>query len=687
MKNRNRDKCKRALAVQSSACYASEMYRKILLLSLLLAAAIPAVSAGEGAAETAPGISRNATSLPLTRVTLYTAGLAQMVHETSVDGNQVLSLYVDPSDINDLLKSMILEDLDGGSVEAVSFESSDPLSVSLGDLRLNPSGAPDLADFIERSQGETLRVLSGGAVRSSGRVFSVERFTRDEQPRIRLNLLGSEGLQSIVLVDGDSLLYEDPMLQAELEQGLNLIADSRRKSVRRVDISFTGTGRRRIRISYIREVPLWKTSYRMVIDAEGNVRLEGWALVQNTGGMPWDHVTLSFVAGSPNAFTMDLATPRYVHRKEVEIAAAQPLGPAEYAKGVSSLTDAPMRSRSESGAAFNNLLFESEELAMAPAPVESRAGGVRQGNFYRYEVKGEVSVPARSSAMIPVLVTESTGRGIGIYDPEYNAVFKGLQLENSSDAQWAAGPVSVFEGRSYAGDALLPEMIPGSSRMLNYALHGSLEVDKQQQNESSRITALKIANGVLQRSDKMVRETVYTITGEEKELIIIHPKASGWRLTEHPEIQSEADDSYRFVLTGWDNPVHVREERIYSRSYGLLNLKDDDIQVFLHWEQTSPQMVRALDRLSELRGEVEALRRDAETLEASLSSIERDQSRVRENMRVLDKDSDLFRQYSQRLGDQEEEIDSLNGRMETLRVNRAAASKELAEYAGRLEIN
>ncbi len=663
------------------------MYRKIILLSLLLAAAIPAVSAGEGAAENSTGINRTSTSLPLTRVTLYTAGLAQMVHETSVNGNQVLSLYVDPADINDLLKSMVLEDFDGGSVEAVSFESSDPLSVSLGDLRLNPAGAPDLADFLERSQGETLRVISGGALRSSGRVFSVERFTRDEQPRIRLNLLGPEGLQSLVLGDDDSLLYEDPVLQAELEQGLNLIADSRRKSVRRVDILFTGTGTRRIRISYIRAVPLWKTSYRAVVDAEGRARLEGWALVQNTGGMPWDNVQLSFVAGSPNAFTMDLATPSYVHRSEVEISAARPLGPTEYAKGVSPLTDAPMRSRAESAGAFDDSFFEAEELAMAPAPVEARAGGVRQGNFYRYEVKGTVSVPSRSSAMIPILVTENTGEGIGIYDPEYNVVFKGLQLENSSDAHWAAGPVSVFEGRSYGGDALLPDMIPGSSRMLNYALHGSLEVDKQQKGEPSRITALKIANGVIQRSDKMVRETIYTIKGEEKELILIHHKESGWRLTDHPEIQDETDGSYRFVLTSWDNPVSVREERIYSRSYSLLNLKDDDIRVFLNWENTSVQMVRALEHLSELRGKVENLRREAETLEGALASIERDQNRVRENMRVLDKESSLFRQYSQRLGDQEEEIDRLNRSIETLRENRAAASKELADYVEGLEIN
>lgn len=58
------------------------------LIIFLFIFAIPAFSNGEGTAEISETKSVN---IPITRVTLYTAGLAQMVHETTVTDNEVIS--------------------------------------------------------------------------------------------------------------------------------------------------------------------------------------------------------------------------------------------------------------------------------------------------------------------------------------------------------------------------------------------------------------------------------------------------------------------------------------------------------------------------------------------------------------------------------------------------------------------
>ena len=656
---------------------------------LLLIFSLPVYSSGEGmmevGTEAEPSIQDR---LPVTRVTLFTAGLAQMVHETTVSGDETISFPVDPKDIDDLLKSLTIEDLDGGTVDVVNFDSSDPLSVTLGDFRINPSGSPSITDFLLRTQGESVTVTSGSRTHS-GRIFSIEVFQREDGPRTTLNLMKSGEISAVNITDLTSLKFDDRALQEELTSALKLIADSRLKSVRNLQISLKGSGERRIRLSYIKAVPLWKTSYRIVLDEDGLPRLEGWAIVQNTGGSSWKDVRLSFVAGRPNAFTMDLSTPRYVSRRRIDIAAETPMGPTAYDKAYPPEPSASKRlaySEAPSMAMADELYAYEEEESYAPPAMTSQAAGVREGNFYRYDIVHPVTVNARSSAMIPIVTEEKAGDSLGIYDPAYGIVFKGVRLTNNTDAHWAAGPVTVSEGRFYGGDALLPEMIPGSKRLLTYAEHGTLEVEKILTSEPQRITALKIADGILYRTDKITRETEYRIEGEEKELLIIHPRENGWKLINNPPVAEENQREYRFSISEWEKPVKIGEEYIISRTFSLTNFTKSDIAVYIEWPEISSAMKRAFTRIADLRQDVENIRVEINGLNSRLGRIERDQSRVRENMKVLDKESDLFRQYSASFASQEEEIRQLNSDISAKQAEITAAERKLRDYIYSLEL-
>ncbi len=673
------------------------MNRITAILFFLIMIGLPAVSAGEGTVETS---SPSASSLPVTRVTLYTAGLAHMVHETEVTDNEVLFFPVEHKDINDILKSLVVEDLGGGTVEAVTFATGDPLSSALGDMRINPSGSPSIKDFLLRTQGEMVTVTTAeGAF--AGRIFSVEVMPGENEPKTILNILNEEGIRSIDITSLHGLSYDDPVLREELASALTLIAQSRVKSTKMIKISCTGTGERTVRISYIRAVPLWKTSYRITVDQEGTPRLEGWALVQNTGNAPWEDVQLGFVAGSPNAFTMDLSTPRYVHREQVEIASSAPIGATGYDRGYapepapsmamekSYRSAMPMAAEEEMAADyFGGGAYELDdyEEPYVPAPATSRAEGTRSGNFYRYDVVTPVTVEARSSAMIPILVTPDVGSALAVYDPSYNLVFKGIRLKNSGTAHWAAGPATVLEGRYYAGDALLPEMLPETERLLTYAVHGSVEVMKTTTSEPQRIVSLKMADGLLYRTDKTVRETLYRIEGDEKELLLIHKKDAGWKVTDHPEIQEETNGEYRFTLSEWKEPVRVKEEYITSRQYNLINMSLQDYAYYLEWENLSPSMENALKELSGLKREADRIRSQISSVNNSISRLERDQNRVRENMRVLESRSDLYKQYEEQLSSQEDEIQSYNTRLANLQRDLQFANEKLKDYILALDL-
>ncbi len=667
--------------------YSETMNRISVYMSIFLLLALPVFSSGEGISELS-GSSLPSENLPVTRVTLYSAGLAHMVHETTVTGNELLMFPVEPKDINDILKSLVIEDLDGGTVEVVNFDSSDPLNIVLGDLRINPAGSPPLADFLQRTQGEWI-IAATDDNELEGRIFSVEKQQTDDGQRVILNLMNSFGLNSIDITRLKTLRFADPALQQELSTALEKIAASRMKSVRTLKISFTGNGERRIRLSYIRSVPLWKTSYRIVLDESGVPRLEGWAIVQNTGSSAWTDVSLGFVAGMPNAFTMDLATPRYVTRESVSTAAQKPIGSTVYEKAYAP-EPAPLSRQAydiPSAAMSENFFDLAEEESYSPPPVTSQAAAVKSGNFYRYDVKHPVTVDARSSAMIPIIQYENAGKSLGVYDPSYNLVFKGIMLSNLSGAQWSAGPATVLEGRYYGGDAILPEMIPESKRLITYAVHGSLEVDKQTETSPRRITALKILDGILYRTDKMERTTVYRITGQEDELLLIHPRESGWELIDSPEPAEENTGEFRFSLTEWDKPFRVTEEYTIASQYTLYNFQKTELDYYIEWDRISLEMKNALRRIAELKSESENIRTQINSLNSNINRIIRDQSRIRENMKVLDKESDLFIKYSGQLDSQEKELSQLNEQLSGKQTELLNAEKALKDYVAALAID
>ena len=74
-------------------------------------------------------------------------------------------------------------------------------------------------------------------------------------------------------------------------------------------------------MSYISEVPIWKSTYRIVLDSkkEAEPLLQGWAIVDNTIGEDWNNVELSLVAGAPQSFIEQLSQPYYSRRPVVAL--------------------------------------------------------------------------------------------------------------------------------------------------------------------------------------------------------------------------------------------------------------------------------------------------------------------------------------------------------------------------------
>src|SRR5438874_5419604 len=98
-------------------------------------------------------------------------------------------------------------------------------------------------------------------------------------------------------------------------------------------ISTEGNGERQLMVSYISEVPVWKSTYRIVLpsDAKQKPLLQGWAVIDNTVGEDWNNVELSLVAGAPHSFIQQLSEPYYGRRPVVPLPESVQLSPQTHA--------------------------------------------------------------------------------------------------------------------------------------------------------------------------------------------------------------------------------------------------------------------------------------------------------------------------------------------------------------------
>ena len=105
--------------------------------------------------------------------------------------------------------------------------------------------------------------------------------------------------------------------------------DTQKKAV---SINCTGEGKRNIKVGYVVENPIWKTSYRLVLDKDRKEKpfLQGWAIVENPTDEDWKDVRMALVSGRPISFQMNLYDPLYVSRPVVEPELFASLRPVAY---------------------------------------------------------------------------------------------------------------------------------------------------------------------------------------------------------------------------------------------------------------------------------------------------------------------------------------------------------------------
>lgn len=643
--------------------------------------------------ETDPG-------LPVTKVVLFTTGVGYFERSGLVRDTETVDLVVGRDSVNDLMKSLVVQDLDGGSISWVSYASREPVEQSLRDLSVDLSYHPGFVEIISQLRGETVSMETWSGTTIAGAIIGVETTEQRQQ----VNMLDSrDRIRSVPVADIRMFRSENPEIREELERALVLAAESRYGDTRQVSLRFAGTGERRVRVGYVLGAPIWKTSYRLVLEddqtAGDTALLQGWGIVENLSRDDWRDIELTLVSGQPISFTMDLYRPQMLSRPEIAFEVAETIRPPSYeepetetAKSYSAAPSSRLAAPSVADLASGGFGATDEGARFDPGQGVSAAadaGGI--GEFFEYRVATPVSLPRDESAMVPIVVESIPAEKISIFNRSSHPThpFHSVRLENATDLILAGGPITVFESGGYAGDATIGLLTPGNEQLISYALDLSSRIAIDRESLADMLVSATIEAGRLSSEIRSSRTITYRVTWthtDGRKLMIEHPSSPGWEITAAPEIDQESQSYVRLLVDPADaTSFEVAESRTRSAVIDLRNATDGTIESWIDRDGVTEAVRVALRGVIDRRAGISETVRLRRAEELRRSEIVRDQARIRENLGKIESGSSLYDRYLEQLAEQEDELEAIAQRIKSLDAQQRSQREALEEYLDTLQ--
>lgn len=559
-----------------------------------------------------------ASQLPIRRVILYSNGVAYIERRGIVTGDTEINLSFKPSQVDDVLKSMVVLDLGQGKIGAVSYNSSAPTESRLAEIPFSvspqTSDGAGLAGVLSQLQGARVAVTSASGA-ANGSILTVERksATNDKGVATTTNILviasetGEISSFDLAQVKGVRLLDEGA--RKDLNEFSNAAASARRRDAKTISITSSGAGSREMIVSYTIAAPIWKTTYRVVLDDAGKPFFQGWAIVDNISDEDWSNVQLSLISGSPISFIQQLQKPFYRYRPVVPMPRDLQLAPQVYEPqsgltqnrpgnntadatlntGITSqqLSQLPARRNQQvqtqqsfmvdgtsgsqnvflidgqevtnfrTGAlnSNNNMITDTpvgDALVSSNSGVQTNTATEEIGDLFEYRIEQPVSVSRDRSALIPIIQSKMDGERAAIYNEAVrrDRPYSGVLLKNLSNLTFEAGSLTVIDGNAYAGEALMDRLKAREQRLISFALDlgTHVRVRDRADREPSRI--IKVVRGTIQVQYFQTSEKTYEIENQvdrPKVMYIEYPVRDGWTLTkDSPEPDYTTQKYYRF---------------------------------------------------------------------------------------------------------------------------------------------
>ncbi|MCC6367306.1 MAG: DUF4139 domain-containing protein [Bryobacterales bacterium] len=643
-----------------------------------------------------------AADLPVRTVILYKNGVGYFERGGELRAGESARLDFNASDMNDVLKSLTIEDKSGGKITGLRYDASEPLSKRLEDYPFQLGDQQPLSLFLDQLKGARLEIRAAGesvtgSIFSSGIVMMGEKA---QQKQVLTLLLDSGDLRSYDLAAISEVKLADEALQRQLKAYLATLAVARSKEKRSVYIDSSDMRARQLVASYMIPAPVWKSSYRLLWNEAGAV-LEGWAIVDNTTGEDWTKVNLSLVSGRPISFISNLYEPKYVTRPQLELAESRAVAPvvdtgavvAEEKAAKAGLA-APRRAMAMTAQSVTVEAAAEPLRGGMASTIAAEARGRELGDLFEYRFSTAVTVPKGQSAMLPFLQQKIGARKLLIYsDRSLQNPMTASEITNNSGKTLDGGPITVYEGGAYAGEALMQTVKAGDKRLITYGVDLGTRITTALDSSRNLVREIHAGRGILTLRTAMEETLTYTIRNVDakaKTLIIEHPIRPQYKLLDAKPVETTAT-AYRFEVKLAPNATErfpVREERVFDQGLSISSLTPDQLLVYIQNKALTAEGRRQLEAIAARKRQIAQTDRAAREQEQEINDLVRDQDRIRQNLSSLNNvtgQTEQVNKYARQLAEQEGKLAGMRDRLSELRKQKSSQEQELNSLIEKME--
>lgn len=642
------------------------------------------------------------TEIPVQRIALFSSGVGFFEHTGKVSGSATLSLPFPADALNDVLKSFIIHD-PGTKAPFLTYPSEETLERTLKSLRIDLSGNPGLSQVLNSLRGAELEVLSSDKI--TGRILGVEPRTFLDRNGVAreeafLSLNTASGIRMIALSEISSFHFTDPKIGQDLNRAQDLILNSRDDKTRNLFLHLPGDTNRDVSFAYVIPVPVWKVSYRLDLSAQKPL-LQGWAIVDNTGDTDWEKVELSLVTGRPVSFVQNLYQPYHLARPVIPLSIAGYAEATTYDSGYAALAD-EVETYGEAGYVAKEMMTSKmmpaaaprqasrNALAMGSASYET-AGGAAAGDQFFFTVKRPVNLPRQQSAMIPMVEAKLDAKKLSVFSGAKASPGKSLhpslcaELVNITGMKLPAGPITVFDGGTYAGDALI-EFLPEKEKRLiafgeDLSVTGSASPSTRQE-----ISKVVLAGGVMTLSRRTIYTQKYTLknaSSTDRNLVVEHPFVQNAKLLTPAKYEEKTASLYRFGMplgAGREIRFEVIEEVPVTENISLIQVNQTTLYSYSRNKEIPAGIRKSFETALGLKRQADANEAALKRLETRRDEKIAQQDRIRKNLEAAGNTSSQGKEYLKRLTDADHEIDQLGLDIEAARKKLEESRKAYENY-------
>jgi len=668
--------------------------------------------------------------VPVKQVILYKHGIGYFERDGLIAAGEEARLDFKADDMNDVLKSLTVANAAGGRITGIRYDSNETLKQQLLKYPFQLGNQEFLSTFLDHIKGSRVALKIGnqgvtGSILSSRAIeLGADNDKRLIREQVTL-LLDSGDVANYDLGSAASIHLLDTRLQEQLKQYLQTLAQAKSREKRSIYIDSPGSQARNLRISYITPTAIWKSSYRLTLGS-ANPTLEGWAIVDNTTDEDWNDVKLSVVSGRPISFISLLDTPRYGQRQVAELPEDRAAGPVVYGGSVESKAFIASGSGTGygagSGGAIAGGVYRPDGTRIGPpnAPsaglvlgengqvpaarqsvtvdaIQSTVQGATAGTLgelFEYHFAGPVTIKKNQSAMLPFLQDKITARKLLIYnDRDDEHPVNAAEVSNNTAKTLDGGPITVYDGGAYAGEALFETVKTGDKRLIGYAVDYGTRVTSAYQSGEQTIREIHAKDGLLEVRYAQRQTRTYTmknVDAKPKTLMLEQAAMEQYSLLS-PSPAERTVTAYRFEVklppSGTEH-LKVEQEQVTYNSTTVLSSTPDFLLTIVSNKQLKAAGRKQLQEIANLKQRIAANDAALDSTKAQMTDLNSDQSRLRQNIDSLNRvrgQEDQVSKYSTQLAGNETELAKLHDQTRDLGQRKAILASNLRGLIGRLD--